>query len=107
MTAASAVTRSAVALAWLAIACGPRVGPGAVTSDDAIVYLRSNVRDAQVFIDGKFVAPLNALAGGFAIEPGTHRVELRHEDYFSSYLELRLARAERKQIELDMAVMLP
>ena len=101
------MTRALGALAWLAIACGPRVGPNRATSDDAIVYLRSNVRDAQVYIDGKFVAPLNALGGGVAIEPGAHRLELRHEDYFSSYVELQLARAERKKLALDMAAMLP
>src|SRR5262249_39494544 len=96
-----------IAASWLAIACGPRIGPGGVTSEDAIVYIKSNVRDAQVYIDGKFVGPLDALGGGIAVEGGAHRLELRHEDYFSSYLELQLARAERKRIALDMAAMLP
>ena len=105
MTRAVAV---AVAVAgWLVVACGPRIGPNGVTSDDAIVYLRSNVRDAQVYIDGRFVAPLNALGGGVAVEPGVHRFELRHEDYFSSYRELRLARAEHKKIAMEMAAILP
>lgn len=88
-------------------ACGPRTGPNGVTSSDAIVYLKSNVRDAQVYLDGRFVAPLEALRGGLAVEPGNHRLELRHEDYFSSYLELPLARAERKKIALDLAPILP
>ena len=101
------MTRALGALAWLAAACGPRIGPSRAASDDAIVYLRSNVRDAQVYIDGKFVAPLNALGGGVAIEAGAHRVELRHEDYFSSYVELQLTRAERKKLAIDMAAMLP
>ena len=101
------MTRALGALAWLAIACGPRTGPNRATGDDAIVYLRSNVRDAEVYIDGKFVAPLNALGGGVAIAPGMHRIELRREDYFSSYLELQLARAERKKVAIDMAALLP
>jgi hypothetical protein len=42
-----------------------------------------------------------------AIEPGTHRLELRHEDYFSSYLELRVGHAERKKIVMNMAATLP
>ena len=71
------------------------------------MYLRSNVRDAQVYVDGRFVAPLNALGGGLAIEPGMHRLELRHEDYFSSYLELELARSERRKVALEMAAILP
>jgi hypothetical protein len=77
------------------------------TAGDAIVFLNSNVRDAQVYVDGRFIAPLDALGGGVAVEPGTHRLELRHEDYFSSYLELRVARAERKRIAVDMAAILP
>jgi hypothetical protein len=105
------VTRAAgalacIALACIALACGAR-SRGSAAGGDAIVYLRSNVRDAQVYVDGRFVAPLSALGGGLAIEPGTHRVELRHEDYFSSYLELQLARAERRNVALEMAAILP
>jgi hypothetical protein len=104
------VTRALAALGWLAVACGPRsgaIGPNGVTQGDAIVYVQSNVRDAQVYIDGRFIAPLDALRGGIAVDPGAHRLELRREDYFSSYLELQLARAERKQVALDMAAILP
>jgi len=57
--------------------------------------------------DGRFIAPLDALGGGVALSPGAHRLELRHEDYFSSYLELQLARAERKRLALDLAAILP
>lgn len=88
-------------------ACGGTQKTGGVDGDDAIVKLASNVADAQVYVDGHFVGPLGALRGGVAVEPGTHRFELRHEDYFSSYLELTLARAERKKVALDMAPVLP
>jgi hypothetical protein len=98
---------AALAITCSLVACGPRIGPNGVTSDDAIVYVKSNVRDAQIYLDGRFIGPLDGLGGGVAVEPGTHRLELRHEDYFSSYLELPLARAERKQIALDLAPILP
>jgi hypothetical protein len=88
-------------------ACGPKIGPNGVSADDAIVYVKSNVRDAQVYVDGRFIAPLDALGGGVAVEPGAHRVELRHDDFFSSYLELQLARAERKKVAMQMAPVLP
>ena len=94
-------------LVALAAACGPKIGPNGVTSDDAIVVIHSNVRDAQVFLDGRLVAPLAALGGGLALEPGAHRIELRREDYFSRYLELTVARAERNQLTLEMAAILP
>lgn len=101
------MTRAAVVIGWLAVACGPRIGPSGVTADDAIVYVQSNVRDAQVFVDGRFIAPLDALRGGIAVDPGLHRLELRREDYFSSYVELQVARAERKKIALEMVAILP
>lgn len=87
--------------------CGPKVGPNGVTADDAIIKVKSNVRDAQVYVDGRFVAPLQALRGGVAVVPGTHRFELRHDDYFSSYLELTVARAERKDVAMELAPILP
>jgi hypothetical protein len=88
-------------------ACGPKPPSNGPSSGDAIVQMKSNVRDAQVYIDGRFVAPLDALRGGVAIDPGTHRFELRHDDYFSSYLELTVGRAERKQVAIDLAPILP
>jgi hypothetical protein len=88
-------------------ACGPKVGPNGVSSNDAIVHFKSNVRDAQMFVDGRFIAPLSALGGGVAVEPGVHRFELRHDDYFSSYLELSLGTAERRKVAMDLAPVLP
>jgi len=100
------VTRAWLVVSWLT-ACGAGAQASRVTSDDAILYLKSNVRDAQLYIDGRFIAPLDALGGGVAVGPGTHRLELRREDYFSSYLELRVAHAERRKIVMNMAVTLP
>lgn len=98
--------RTALLLLALA-ACGPKVGANGVTADDAIIQVKSNVRDAQVYVDGRFVAPLQALRGGVAVTPGTHRFELRHEDYFSAYLEMKVARAERKSVAMELAPILP
>jgi len=53
------------------------------------------------------IAPLSALGNGVAVEPGLHRFELRHDDYFSSYLELALTRAERKRVAVEMSPLLP
>jgi hypothetical protein len=98
----------ALALALLAGACGASPPhPGGVERDDAIVQVRSNVRDAQVYVDGRFVAPLEAVGRGIAVEPGFHRFELRRDDYFSSYLEVELARAERRKVRMEMAPVLP
>lgn len=101
-----------VAAAAVGLGIGAGLGCAAapasrISRDDAIVQLTSNVRDAQVFVDGRFVAPLDAIGGGFAVAPGVHRVELRREAYFSGYLELTLARAERRRVALELAPILP
>ena len=97
-----------VIMAWLpAIACGPKPVQTGVTRNDAILSIKSNVRDAQLYVDGRFITPLDAAGGGIAVTPGTHRFELRHEDYFSSYLELTLVKAERKKVSMELAPILP
>jgi hypothetical protein len=101
------MTRALVIASWLAVACGPRPAPNGVTVEDAIIYIHSSVRDAQVYVDGRLVAPLSALGAGIAVAPGMHRFELRRDDYFSSYLALRLARAERKRVAMEMSPILP
>lgn len=104
---AAAAGLLAAAAGLLAACGGARPRPGEVDADDAIVQVRSNVRDAQVYVDGRFVAPLSAVGGGIAVEPGFHRFELRHDAYFSSYLELELGRAERRRVQLELAPVLP
>lgn len=89
------------------VACGPKVGPNGVSPSDPVVYLKTNVADAQVYVDGRFVGPINVIKGGIALDPGKHRIELRHDDYFSRYVELDLARAEKKKLQLELAPVLP
>jgi hypothetical protein len=89
------------------VACGARPRAGAVLATDAIVRIHSNLADAAVWVDGHFVGTLDGLRGGVAVEPGAHRFELRHDEYFSRYLELTLAKAERRALEVSLAPVLP
>jgi hypothetical protein len=89
-------------------ACGARQqSSSSVTAEDAIFYIKSNVGDANLFVDGRFVGPVSVLRGGVAVVPGHHRVELRHDDYFSRYVELDLKRSDRRKLDLDLAPVLP
>jgi hypothetical protein len=97
----------AAAICCASTACGSPQSPRGVTADDAIVHITSNVRDADVYLDGRLLAPLSALGRGVAVEPGSHRLELRREEYFSSYLEFRVARGEHKTLAMAMAGILP
>lgn len=100
------MTRALVLVIALA-GCGGRQKTGRVDGDDAIVVIKSNVTDANVFVDGRYYGSVRMLRGGLAFDAGHHRVELRHDEYFSRYVELDLKRAERKQIDLDLAPVLP
>jgi len=100
--------RAAALIALAVLACGSRQSTGSgVNPDDAIFYIKTNVSDAAVFVDGRYVGPIAILKGGIAVSPGKHRVEVRRDDYFSRYAELDLHRAERKQLELQLAPVLP
>ena len=96
-----------IALIAVLAACGPKAAPNGVTRDEAVVQVRSNVADAQVYIDGRFVGPVNVVRAGIAMVAGKHRLELRHDDYFSRYVDLDVHRAERKKLQLQMAPVLP
>jgi hypothetical protein len=98
----------AVVLAAALAACGGRqITSSRVDADDAIVTLKSNVSDANVFVDGRYYGSVEMLRGGLAFEAGKHRLELRHDDYFSGYVELDLKRSEKRQLELELAPVLP
>ena len=101
------VALGALGLALALAACGGRQQTNRVDADDAIVQIKSNVPEANVFVDGRYYGSVKMLRGGLAFEAGKHRLELRHEDYFSRYVELDLKRAEQKKLELDLAPVLP
>jgi hypothetical protein len=96
---------------WMLVAvlaaCGPKPAPAHSGEHDAVVFVKSNVSDAQVWVDGRLVGPLNIVHGGIAVDPGRHRLELRHDDYFSRYVELDLAKGQEQKLQLEMAPVLP
>ncbi|HUQ05435.1 MAG TPA: hypothetical protein VM261_23195 [Kofleriaceae bacterium] len=104
-------TTHALALAAMAvnaIACaGTARDPSKPDADDAVVRVRTAVKDASLWVDGRFIGPIGGLRGGVALEPGKHRFELRHDEYFSHYEELDLAPRQEVQLDVEMAPILP
>jgi hypothetical protein len=104
------VAAAVAAIALFAAACGARGGgrggdgPG---RDDGVVYVTSDVADAQVIVDGHYVAPVGALRAGVALPPGPHRIEVRRDDYFARYFELTIAPAERRPLRAELVPILP
>lgn len=101
---------SVVAVASAALlavaACGGASTPSS-SSRDAVVRITSNVAEASLFVDGRFLAPVGLVPGGVALSPGRHRLELRHEGYLARFIELELAPAERKQVDAQLFPVLP
>jgi hypothetical protein len=88
-------------------ACGSPPAVNGVRQGQAVVVVTSNVGDAQVWVDGRYIGTVGMVHAGLAMDPGHHRIELRHDDYFSRYAELALTRAERTKLDLDMKPVLP
>ena len=99
----------AAAFILLLAACGGNraLDPSRIDADDAIVKIETPVTDAALWIDGRFIGPIGTMRGGFAIEPGRHRIELRHDSYWSHYQDLELAPAQRLSLVVELAPVLP
>jgi len=99
----------AAAMAALLAGChgGAPRDPSRPAADDAIVKLAVDVDDAALWVDGRFVGPVGGLRGGVALAPGKHRIELRHDDYWSHYAELDLVPRQRVTLDVDLAPVLP
>jgi hypothetical protein len=101
------VRLAAVALALAACGARPAESTTAPRPDDAIIKITSTVPDATLWVDGRYIGTIGALRGGISIAAGTHRLELRHDDYFSRYAELTVRSREHRALALDLAPRLP
>ena len=92
----------------LAGGCGATVRASR-TVDDALIALvwTPAIHDAALWVNGRYVAQLGELRGGISLSPGTHRVEIRHDDYFTQYEEITVVARERRRIVIELAPVLP
>jgi hypothetical protein len=93
----------------LAGACAgtPARDPSRRDADDAVVKIETEIEDASLWVDGRFIGPIGGLRGGIAVEPGRHRLELRHDAYWSHYEELDLAPRQQVSLVVELAPLLP
>jgi hypothetical protein len=94
-------------IALVLTACGAKGGAEEPSSNKALVKLTSNVRDAEVYVDGRLIGRVGSLRGGVLMKAGVHRIELRHDEYYSAYAEITVAVAEKRALPLDLAPILP
>jgi hypothetical protein len=86
----------------LALACGgSRAGDGA--ADRAVLVIDSPVADAVLWVDGRYVAQLRDIRGGVRLPPGTHQIEIRHDNYHAYYGQLTLRATQRLRLTVELA----
>ena len=92
-----------VAFALGLACCGGQQHPA--PDKTALIEFDSPVRDAEVWLDGTFYP--GALGRGLRVKPGPHRIEIRHDDYFTQYLEVNVAAGQHQRLKVDLAEVLP
>jgi hypothetical protein len=97
----------ALCLSLAACSRGHANDPSRRDADDAVVKIQTDVKDASLWVDGHFIGPIGGLRGGIAVEPGKHRLELRHDAYWSHYEELDLAPRQELSLVVELAPVLP
>ena len=101
---------TALAAAVLLLVACPGSGgksPTGAGKNDAIVIIRCEVADAELWVDDRFVAEVGRLRGGISLSPGAHRLELRHDRYHTHYEELEVTARERRTLSIELAESLP
>ena len=93
-------------LALVLLACGgPKPPTNGVTRQDAIVQLASNVRDAQVYVDGYYAGVVDDYDGAFQalkLESGAYRIEIRAPGYETLAFDVRITPGQKIRYQGDL-----
>jgi hypothetical protein len=68
----------------------------------AVLVIRCNVRDAVVWVDDRLAGEVEEVEGGIRLLVGAHRVELRHDQYYTCYRDVVLQAGREATVELEM-----
>ena len=109
MTARTVALAFLVALASVGLAAcpGQSFSPTRTSKNDAIVTIRCNVADAELWVDDRFVSEVGNLRRGVALDPGEHRIELRHDSYHTQYTEITVSAREQRTLAIELIEVLP
>lgn len=87
------------------LACGG--SQKASRSDSALLFIKIAEPEASIWVDGTFVGEVSQAKGGVALEPGTHRIEIRHDRFHTHYREVTVTAKQRMTIDVELAEELP
>lgn len=68
----------------------------------AVLSIRCNVEDAVVWIDERMAGEVAEVRGGIRLLAGPHRVEVRHDNYYTRYQEVVLQAGREGTSEFTM-----
>ena len=93
-----------VLLLGLSGGCGGVGGSGKKQSKaTAVLILKCDVKDAEVWINSRYSRSTAELARGLRLRPGTYRIEVRRDGFHSRYYELTLEAQERQTLDVELA----
>lgn len=95
-----------VAIALLLTACSGHSQRGD-DGDRAVLVIESPVKEAVLWVDGRYIAQLGDLRRGVPLPAGRHQIEIRHDRYHAHYAEVDLKARETKRLRIDLAELLP
>jgi hypothetical protein len=72
-----------------------------------VLVIECPVSDAAVWIDDRYVAEVREAGRGFALAPGLHRVEVRHDAYHAYFGEVTLGAGATQTVHVELAERLP
>ncbi len=94
-----------LALLLVAACSGPGQNRRRDHSRDAVITFDCPVRDAEVWVDGRYL--VDGLRRGISLAPGDYRIEIRHDRYHTLYFEVTVAAGEHRVITARPAEILP
>jgi hypothetical protein len=97
-----------IGLGFAITACAGTARGTDAHADDAVVTIDCPIKDASLWVNGRYVHPISDVRGGIALSPGkTHFIEVKHDRYHTFYAELTLERRERRTLTIRLAQVLP
>lgn len=85
------------------VSCGPK-GPGELHPRTLQgLLIQCEPADAAVYVDDRYIGSVKGLdRKALPLEPGTHRLELRRDGYFSHFSEVKVVAGVRQRIQVTL-----
>jgi hypothetical protein len=93
-----------VCLALVFAACGGAAPPQATSQGpDALLRFQCTVKDAELWLDGRFLAEVREVPAGVLVAPGPHRLIVRRDGYHETYLWISADAGQTQTLAIDLA----